>query len=331
MASSAAIPGGALPGAALRVTRTAVGRRALQVVLLVGGLFALGLLFGEQAHAADGKAPTTPRPVVQTLTDSLTDSVTRSVGQLVNQDGSTPETSSDPSSTVPRVTAAVQAHLTGTLGTSVTDTLRTPVTDTVGGVVQPVGDLVETVTGGLTEALPEALPEALTEVLTDALTPIPAEPPAETVPSQPGLPTLPGTDDQSLPAAGSSAPQSGGAAQDASDSTDAHRSAQRRVVTGARPMYGPVHIGTRAGDTGAPRADQGVRSPSVPAHQAPSDDPTGVPAHQSAGDNGGQRHGDAHAVTPHLRVPLRFVPGASAAVTVAKTRDRFRDIPVFPG
>ncbi|WP_280878364.1 hypothetical protein [Streptomyces pseudovenezuelae] len=34
--------------------RTAVGRRALQVALLVGGLFVAGFLCGEQAHAADG-------------------------------------------------------------------------------------------------------------------------------------------------------------------------------------------------------------------------------------------------------------------------------------
>lgn len=38
----------------MRVLRAAVGRRALQLVLLVGGLFMLGFLCGEQAHAADG-------------------------------------------------------------------------------------------------------------------------------------------------------------------------------------------------------------------------------------------------------------------------------------
>ncbi|MEV0903870.1 hypothetical protein [Streptomyces hokutonensis] len=44
----------ALSGAALRVTRTAVGRRVLQLALLVGGLFVLGLVCGGQAQAADG-------------------------------------------------------------------------------------------------------------------------------------------------------------------------------------------------------------------------------------------------------------------------------------
>ncbi|MGW2517105.1 hypothetical protein ACWC09_08750 [Streptomyces sp. NPDC001617] len=53
----------ALPAAALRVMRTAAGRRALQVVVLVGGLFALGFLCGEQAHAAEG-APVASSPVV---------------------------------------------------------------------------------------------------------------------------------------------------------------------------------------------------------------------------------------------------------------------------
>ncbi|WP_445529527.1 hypothetical protein [Streptomyces cyslabdanicus] len=49
----------ALSGAALRVTRTAAGRRALQLGLLVGALFALGFLSGQQARAAEA-GPTAP-------------------------------------------------------------------------------------------------------------------------------------------------------------------------------------------------------------------------------------------------------------------------------
>ncbi|MEU6911983.1 hypothetical protein [Streptomyces olindensis] len=44
----------ALPGAALRMLRTAAGWRALQAGLLVGGVFLIALLCGERAHAADG-------------------------------------------------------------------------------------------------------------------------------------------------------------------------------------------------------------------------------------------------------------------------------------
>lgn len=53
----------ALSGAALRVMRTAAGRRALELALLVCGLFALGLLYGEQAHATDGDGMTSATSV----------------------------------------------------------------------------------------------------------------------------------------------------------------------------------------------------------------------------------------------------------------------------
>ncbi|WP_217555028.1 hypothetical protein [Streptomyces sp. GbtcB6] len=43
----------------MRVLRTAPGRRALQLALLVGGLLALGFLCGQQAQAAEG-VPATP-------------------------------------------------------------------------------------------------------------------------------------------------------------------------------------------------------------------------------------------------------------------------------
>ncbi|MEV6027238.1 hypothetical protein [Streptomyces sp. NPDC052036] len=62
----------ALPfaGAALRVMRGAAGRRALHLAVLVGGLFALGLLCEGQAHAADGTfaAATSPTAPAATRT-----------------------------------------------------------------------------------------------------------------------------------------------------------------------------------------------------------------------------------------------------------------------
>ncbi|TQE24103.1 hypothetical protein Sipo8835_20040 [Streptomyces ipomoeae] len=65
----AAVPPGA--GVALRVLRGAAGRRVAQVMLLVGGLFVLGLLSGERASAADG-VPTSPPSVGTTLTSTAT-------------------------------------------------------------------------------------------------------------------------------------------------------------------------------------------------------------------------------------------------------------------
>ncbi|MFE9111542.1 hypothetical protein ACFYN9_18195 [Streptomyces collinus] len=52
----------ALPEAALRTLRTAAGRRALQVALLVGGLLVAGLLWGERAHAENGVNGVGERP-----------------------------------------------------------------------------------------------------------------------------------------------------------------------------------------------------------------------------------------------------------------------------
>ncbi|MFF3121691.1 hypothetical protein ACFVRD_04755 [Streptomyces sp. NPDC057908] len=43
-----------------RPWRRPVGRRALQVMLFLGGLLALGLLFGTRAHAAQQPAPSLP-------------------------------------------------------------------------------------------------------------------------------------------------------------------------------------------------------------------------------------------------------------------------------
>ncbi|MFJ3757186.1 hypothetical protein [Streptomyces sp. NPDC090080] len=47
-------PSAVLPAPAARPSRTAAGRRALRLAVLAGGLFALALLCGGRAHAADG-------------------------------------------------------------------------------------------------------------------------------------------------------------------------------------------------------------------------------------------------------------------------------------
>ncbi|MFE7760102.1 hypothetical protein [Streptomyces sp. NPDC057438] len=54
MTAAAAFPGA---GAVLRATRGAAARRTVRVALLVGGLFALGVLCGARASAADDGAP----------------------------------------------------------------------------------------------------------------------------------------------------------------------------------------------------------------------------------------------------------------------------------
>lgn len=79
-----------------------------------------------------------------------------------------------------------------------------------------------------------------------------------------------------------------------------------------------------------PGGHRAARSIIGPSHPAPTGDPDGALG-KSAVDGGSSRHGDAYAVTFADRAPLRLVPGAAAHDDAAGTRDRYRDIPVFPG
>jgi hypothetical protein len=63
LTSAAALPGA---GAVLRVVRGAAGRRLVQVALLVGGLFVLGVLCGERASAAEGTPTSSLLPTAVT-------------------------------------------------------------------------------------------------------------------------------------------------------------------------------------------------------------------------------------------------------------------------
>ncbi|MER5907889.1 hypothetical protein ABT150_49130 [Streptomyces mirabilis] len=283
-------------GAALRMARmarSAAGRCALRLALLVAGLFALGLLCGERAHAADGLVPTVP---------------TSSSVRVVKPGAPLPVTHSA-AHTVTHVTDTVtHAHVTDTV-VRVGDTV-TRVTDTVRHVVRPVGDLGETVTGELGQAPPEPLPSL------------------PSLPELPGPPSLPGAGGQ-VPSAGSG-PQHSGAGAVPSSSHAVVRHADAGPV--GPTHYGPARPGTNMDGVAARGEHRGAAPGPGPDRQAPPGDPTGALGGQSAVDNGTPRHGDPHAVvTPSHRAPPRLVPGVPAAVTAAETRDRHRDIPLFPG
>ena len=291
----------ALPGAALRVTRTAVGWRVLQLALLVGGLFVLGLLCGGQAQAADGVLGQRPGLPAVTSVASVA-SVVKPV-QVPDR--------------VP-VLAPVVAPVV------------TPVSDTVERAVQPVSDVV---TKTVTEVLAEA-PSLPTLPSLPSLPSLPTLPSLPAVPSQPVLPVLPVLEPPAhtapvpAPAPVRSAPRlsSGGHGSPA-------RSAEAAASVGVGVTYGPRFVAT-ADAVGAVGQAAVRHAPSVghaPAHQAPTGDPDGAPRNQSAVDNGSSRHCDAHAVTLGFRVPVRFVPGVVARADATETRDRYRDVPVFPG
>lgn len=287
-------------GAALRMTRmtrTAAGRRALRLALLVAGLFALGLLCGERAHAADGLVPRVPTVPTVPASSSV---------RVVKPGAPLPVTHS---------AAHTVTHVTDTV-TRLTDTVRHVVRPTAESVVRPVGDLVETVTGELGQAPPEPLPS------------LPSLPPLPSLPELPGPPSLPGAGGQ-VPSAGS-APQHSGAGAVPSSSPAVARHADAGPV--GPTYYGPARLGTNTDGVAARGEHRGAAPGPGADRQAPPGDPTGALGGQSAVDNGTPRHGDAHAVvTPSHRAPPRLVPGVPSAVTAAETRDRYRDIPLFPG
>ncbi|WP_406455611.1 hypothetical protein OH768_20390 [Streptomyces sp. NBC_01622] len=271
----------ALSGAALRVTRTAAGRRVLQLALLVGGLFVFGLVCGGQAQAADGvlgKPVSLGKPGIP---------VAASVASVVK-----------PVSVQVPVVAPVLA----------------PVSDTVERVVRPVSDVVtKTVTAVLAEA--PSLPELPT---------LPTLPGLPSQPSRPVIPVrVPSAHTVPVPVRSASQPSGGGHGSQA-------RSADPEVGVGV--TYGPPSVADAAAVTPSDTLYRARPAAGpAPAHQAPNGDPDGAPRNQSAVDGGTSRHCDAHAVTSHSRVPVRFVPGVAARADVVETRDRYRDVPVFPG
>ncbi|WOX11973.1 hypothetical protein [Streptomyces sp. N50] len=277
----------ALSGAALRVTRTAVGRRVrrrvLQVALLVGGLFVLGVVFGGQAQAAEGGS-VPARPV--------------RLGQ--------PQPVRLGKPGIPVVTSVVKS-------------VPVLVPETTAQVVQPVADVVKTVT------------EVLAKVQVPPLSSLPTPP---SLPAEPTLPvqTLPA---QSTPVPVPATPQpSHGGGSDVGVATTAHRHASEPVAVSTHVASSATY-GPNVGAVGRAAAVRPALSPSAgraPAqHQAPVGDPDGAQRNQPGVDNGGSRHCDACAVTLGFRVPVRIVPGVVVGADAAETRDRYRDVPVFPG
>ncbi|MFJ8805010.1 hypothetical protein [Streptomyces sp. NPDC102490] len=323
------ISSAALPGAALRVLRSAAGRRALHVALLVGGVCVLGLLFGGRAQAAD-EGP-------GTLTDA--------VGRVLDVSGQ----SQSPLDAGPVQDAeAVPGPDSGAL----LPDLR-PVTEGVARVVRdrvvrPVGDVVETVTGAV--ALPGASGASGASGSSG-----PSSPTGPTGPSDSSAPIdvpdlteiseltdVPGpADPGGLSGRSPSAvpePQAEPApvTADASGGADRADAAAARVVEGAGSPARLVGYGPRPGAGPAPdphtrthRAGT-AHTEYAPARPAPTGDPDGALGTASGADQGTPRHGDTHAVAPQHRLTFRLLPGAPERAEAAGVREPCRDIPVSP-
>ncbi|MFJ6084078.1 hypothetical protein ACIQI8_22005 [Streptomyces sp. NPDC092369] len=309
----------ALPGAALRVLRTAVGRRALQVALLVGGLFAVGLLCGEQAQAADGVTSGS------SARSSTVSSSVHAVGQLLKPRAPAEVKPKKPTRTVKPV--AVVDHVVQTVNA---------------GVLEPVGSVVQAVTDEVDDVTAQLPPPASLPILSSL-------PDLPTLPSSPALPAPPEEPGQTLPApAPATAPAPAPVAQEPQADSVGHTVGGVRDEgrTGSAEVgamtYGPVFVVDVDVDADADAGVVGHASTRsverrvagvgyAPAHQAPGgaagDDAVGS---RSGIDGGSSRHGDAHAVAVSHRVPLRFVAGAAVRSDAAEIRDGHRDIPVSP-
>ncbi|MBC7273237.1 MAG: hypothetical protein H5T76_31830 [Streptomyces sp.] len=270
------------------VLSRAAAVRVLRVALLVGGLFVLGVLWGEQAQAAEGT------PVV-----------------------------------APKAAEAVGAA--------------------------EVVKAAESVVSGAGSAAPEVGPRSVTVVSPDAVSGLSELPEAPAVPELPELSELPEEPVRILPAAESeSGPGSGsrsgseaasGAKDgDSSSAADAGAGSDRPVSAVTGQLHGPhAHsVGPEAavGAVGVPRDVEASHghgrmadgaAPAPPHRHAPAGEGDGALGNRSAADSGSSRHGDAYAVTVERRAPVRLLPGAAAVVVADGTRERYRDIPLFPG
>jgi hypothetical protein len=301
MFSSLTFPAAPL-AAAVRVLRTAGGRRALQLVLLVGGLFTLGFLCGEQAHAADA----TPVPT------KVTSAWSGATGQ------------ESPAGAVRAVTERIAApvHRVG-------ERAVIPVQRIDAQAVTPVRDVVAAVYRSLEAAV--AVP-AVEKPRSSA----PSLPMPDLAQAPDGLTQVPDAPAHLNPEPKSTAPRPqrhGGAVAPApAEQKQRHARAQARTAIGAPtpvasygPEAGPApQYGARASER------HGAAAVGAPGYPSPSGDPAGVLGKQAA-DVTAFRHGDAHAVTLDHRAPLRLTPGATACVDAPSTRERHRDVPVFPG
>jgi hypothetical protein len=326
----------------------------VRLLLVVGGLFVLGILCGGRANAAEGATTSvavgTSAPAARPgdtgrveTTGVVDDVVTSAGGQLVKtvtadavrpvtRDAVRPVTREVVRPVTRVVVRPVAQHVVRPVGRdvvhagTVVDEVLRPVTE---DVLRPVVEAVAGRPGDASSFPPEAQMPSWPEG--SGWPGGPEWPDVPELPQLPRVPTWPTLPGETLPV--EVTPREPGAVRP--DEAD-------HGVDGGRERYvGPVRVvhGPFAGDgdvaaVAAPHRDAGagdVRVGRTVEPQVPGGVPTGALGGHSAIDNGGPRHAEPHAVTSLHRAPLSLAPGATAADVADGTRERHRDIPEFPG
>lgn len=362
LTAAAPLPGA---GAVLRVTRGAAGRRAVRVGLLVGGLFALGVLCGARASAADEgtSAVSSLSSLSAAVTPAATDRVVRPVAESaaprVHERGApgteriSPKTERTVPGTerpgLPAVRAPRQATLiarttrplvddvtrrvTGPGLKPVTEQVVPPVVPPVlrpvtASVPVPAGDLVETVAGG-TAGVVRQLPPVGGMPSLPEVPGLPEPSGRTTMPAEaPPAAVTPREPDRVV--AGSRGPavdDDGGSAGERAPVAHSVASGPKAVVGGAAVVSAPPRDAGSGAGVGTGDASV-VR---VSAQRSPGGPVTGVLGGRSGVDSGGPRHVEASTLASLDRAPLSVVPGAPVTDAPDGVRDRHRDVPEFPG
>ncbi|MFJ8597441.1 hypothetical protein ACIREM_01710 [Streptomyces shenzhenensis] len=327
----------------------------LRLAVLVGALFAFGLLCGQRAHAADGAPSLTSAVTAPSVAAPVNDAVRTLTGVDAPHTPDRPTGSRGGPAPVPAPASAPAsdpAPAPASVPAPAADPAPAPAAEPAPVAVPVVHDVVRSVTGGVVGAVGDVV-GAVTRTLDEVRTAVPVLPEAPTPPALPELPSLPALPGEAatplplpslsglselpgqlLPAPVTSQPVPGepGEPQASPEPTErtGKRTAAHRTPAGA--VHGPLGtVVAPARGSAAPSGGRGA-GPAVdsPPHPAPAGDPDGT-AGKSALDGGSSRHADMNAVTLHHRAPLGLVPGTAARAATPGARDRHRDIPVFPG
>ncbi|MEU3706532.1 hypothetical protein AB0E82_30070 [Streptomyces anulatus] len=333
-----------------RPARGTAGRRAVQVVLFLGGLLALGLLVGGRAEAqerpepglltasAAGAAPENAAPgavareAVELSARRMADQVVRPVAEpvikqadrAVRQQSTRQQTAQQQAAqqqaaqqrTVPRAPAQkapaeAVVESAAELAAEPASPADAPARD---AVLVGAGDTVDRVAGEVRPLVP-SLP-----VLPPLFSVLPVLP----VPG--GEPAAPGAPSPSVPDTGRGA--GGGAASPGDAGADA--SAER--ATGRdRGVADPGYAPAVPGGSGAPDAGHTQGSEPAPAPGRAPVGPFGDLGRTAVADVQGPRGGDLHAVRTPGGPYTALVRGAGLPATAAPISDRSGEILAFPG